>query len=271
MSNDFDIHYLRVPPVTPPRPLRPLSEASDDGLAYRSVSLTAVWGLIFGVLGVFSLAIPLLWLVPLLGVALSALALRRIARDAPTVTGRKAALAGLFLSVVFVVAGPAEAIGYRLWVEREARQFADYWFEFLRQNEPQKAHQLSLAPGVRPPMDAALWEFYRQGPRWYEELGAYVAQPAIRTLLALGPKAEVRFYHIAQHDRQDERDVVEPIYAVTYLDGRQKKTFFVLLSLERQRYRSSDGDRLRLGHADWRIHRVDGGVRPPRLPDASPP
>ena len=174
---------------------------SDQSEFYQAVSPHAVFGLLCGVAGVLALWGPLGWPIPALGVILSAIALARIRRDAPALTGRKAAMAGLFLSVLFAIAGPTEWIAYQAMIRAEALKFAHYWFEFLRNNEPQKAYQLSVSPGLRQPLDASLWEFYRRGPRWYQELDHFVSQPTVRTLLALGRRAEVRFYEVDQQDR----------------------------------------------------------------------
>ena len=76
----------------------------------------------------------------------------------------------------------------------------------------------------------------------------------MRTLLALGPKAQVRFYQTADADREDDNDLVNQFYAVTYEEEGERKSFFVLVRMMRQKLGS--------GQAGWRILAAEGGVRP---------
>ena len=261
-----------------PRPQ--LTDDQDAELAqYRALSTLAVVGLIWGLLAPLAMIHPLLWGAPLLGILFSGLALRRIARYAPALVGRKAALLGLTLSLLFGTAAPANRLVYRWLVRREGRQFAFQWFGFLARGQPQKAYQLTLAPKYRQPLDDKLWDFYREGPRWQEELEHYVARPLVRTLLALGEqarasgepirsgptqvamgeKAVVRYYQTTSQWQTGEGDRVVQVYAVTYQDdqGDERKTFFVALNLQRVK--------LETGRANWHLDGVRDGFRPPGL------
>lgn len=243
----------------------------DDRQPYQAVSLHAVLSLACGLAGPLTFVGPLGSLAAWAGIILAVAALRRIARNAPHLTGRKAAWAGLTLSTVFATAGPVEWVVSRQRVAAEAVQFAQFWFDFLRENQPQKAFQLTLHPHLRQPLDASLWEFYTQGPRWRHELDDYVAQPAVRTLLALGPRADVRFYQIDNQDRERDHDLVSPVFAVTFDEAGRKKTFFVRLKLERMRLTTRDAQKRTIAFADWRIHMAEGGVRPAGWTPAADP
>jgi hypothetical protein len=229
--------------------------APDDAelAAYRALSAQAVVGLLFGLLAPLALVDPLLWWIPMLGVLLSALAIRRIKRN-DSLTGRKMATAGLVLSLLFGAAAPSDWLLYRRIVRNEARQFSWLWFEFLKQDEPQKAHQLTLAPAVRQMLDHRLWAFYRNDPKLRQALEGYVQAPLVRTLLALGPKAQVRFFDTAGQTRQDDNDVVDELFAVTYEEDGENKSFFVAIQAVRHK--------LATGEASWRITQAEGGVRP---------
>jgi hypothetical protein len=193
--------------------------------------------------------------VPVLAVVLSAGALWRIGRPALALTGRKAALAGLALGIVFAVAAPTDWLIYRRHLRIEARQFADLWFECLQQGQPQKAHHLTLPPDARWRLDEALWEYYRASAERAEALRRYAARPPIRAILALGDKAQVRYYQTLDQGSAGSQEWVRPIYAVTYEEDGARKTFFVAVVLERVR--------LDDGRANWRIAGVEGGIRPP--------
>ncbi len=120
--------------------------------------------------------------------------------------GRKLAWAGLVLSLLFLAAAPADWFTYRWMVRNEARQFSALWFRYLAREEPQKAQQLNLSPQIRQPLDDRLWEFYRNSARQRNNLQAFVKLPLMRTLLALGPNAQVRFYQTAGVGHDDDNN-----------------------------------------------------------------
>jgi len=180
-------------------------------------------------------------------------ALRRIRND-PALAGRRMALAGLTLSLLMAAAAPSDWLFYRWKVRAEARQFSDLWFRCLTQDEPQKAYQLTVPPAFRQPLNYSLWAYYRNNDKSRMGLENYVKTPLVRTLLAMGPKALVRFYDTAGQTRDNDNDVVELLYAVTYEEEGQKKSFLVMV--QSMRTQVSDGT------AGWRILQAGGGVQP---------
>jgi len=229
----------------------------DDIAEYRAMSVSAVAGLVLGLLSAAALVDPLAWLVPLAGVLLCALALRKIALAAPALIGRKAALAGLVLSVLFGTAAVAERVTYRSLVRNEGQRFARLWFELLAERDPKKAFQLTLAPRERHPLDEGLSRFYREGPRWHRMLLDYVERPVVRTLLALGPNAVVRYYETDGQETEGDRDKLYQVFAVTFDDAGRKTTFFVGLALHRVK--------LEDGPAVWQIFDTHTDFKPEGL------
>lgn len=226
---------------------------------YRALSVGAVAGLILGLLSPAAMVDPVLWVLPLAGVLVSGLALRRIARNAPALAGRKAALAGLWLSIFFGSAGPANWLLYRWLIDREARRFAAQWFDFLAHDEPHKAYQLKLHPAHRLPLDEHLWEFYRDNPKWMNELQAFVSQPLVRALLRLGPQARVRYYQTLGVRRIEHHRYYYLVFVVTYRDPEdgRTKSFFARLKLERVT--------LADGRANWHLLSAQDGFVPDSL------
>jgi len=229
-----------------------------DSKQYRAVSAFAIAGLLVGLLSLLALVSPLLWALAIVGVLVNFKALERIKKNAPALLGRKAALAGLALSTIGLTAAPADWIVYRSLVRQEARQFAEMWFDYLRADQPQKAYQLTASPTTRDAIDDNLWDLYREGGDGRNMLRSYVHSPEIRTLLALGDKATVRYYATESQWSDSERDRVYQTYAVTYADSDGLKTFFVGLLLDRTIHPPT-------GHAYWQISRTFGGVKPSYL------
>lgn len=224
----------------------------DDGTVdeYRSLSGWAVAALILGLLAPLALANIWLSLIPLAGIVVAVIALVRMAVLAPALTGRKSALAGLFLSVLFASAAAADHLVYWQAMDREARRFASAWFAFLADDQPHKAHQLTLMPRYRQPLDNRLWEYYREGDPWREELEGYVEQPVVGKLLELGDRARTRYDTTEASGRDAHSIAVRQRFAVTYDDADQgRTTFFVRLGMQR----------LPLEHqqAAWRMMHVE--------------
>jgi hypothetical protein len=234
-----------------------------DLTEYRAVSTLAVVGLIVGLLSPLAFGHPFLWLVPVAGILLCALALWRIAREDAALIGRKAALVGLVVSVLCLAAAASERWANRLLIDAEARRFAVQWFEALRRDEPLKAYQMSQAPGIRLPLSQTTWDDYPRGSARRENVEAFIEGPEIRTLMALGEKAHVRYYDTERYWSAEGRHGVDQVWAVTFQENGQKKTFFVSVSLERSRLEST-------GRAYWTLVDSDGGVRPRAMKEEAP-
>ena len=228
--------------------------AQDAEIAqYRALSTASLVGLFFGLLAWVALLDRWGWFVPILGIIFSGLGLWRVTRHADAMIGRKAALWGLWLSVVFAVAAPTHWFGYRRMVRREATQFATEWFEYLRNDKPLEIHQLSWHPKHRLPLDETLVDAYREDRDELKKARKYSAGPLISRLLSLGPKAEARYYTTVSEERGRRAMVLHEIFSVTFEEDGRRKTFFVGLLM----------DRLPLGNGkySWRVIDTEYGPR----------
>ncbi len=232
-----------------------ISDSQDAELAaYRSISGLAIIGLILGLLAPLAMVDPVLWLLPIPGVIVNWMALRRIRFAGPSMMGRKIAILGAAISLAFLAAAPAEWFVYRKIVRDEARQFADMWFRYLAHDEPQMAYQLTIAPRSRQPLNDQLLSYYQSNRDLSQQLESYANGSPVRSLLALGPRAQVRFYQTIDQTRGEALDQIAVCYAVTYDEQGEKTSFFVLLQLIH--------GVLPDGRADWRILQAQGGFRP---------
>jgi hypothetical protein len=235
-------------------PLR-LTDPEESNLAQsRRVVAQAVAGLIFGLLSPLVLFEPAFCFAPVLGVIFGVWALRRIRRGDSSLTGRKGALLGIALSLLFGAGAMTDRLVSREMARAEAEPVGEAWLRHLLENQPQKAHQLTLPPSSRAPRDDRLWNVYRNDPALRADLEASVAGRLARTLLALGPRAYVRFYQAADHIHDEDGNYVTLYYAVTYEDAGEKKSFFVQLALLRTNDVADRGE--------WRVIGSEGGVKP---------
>ena len=106
--------------------------ADEETASYRGLSSFTVVGLLAGLASPLAMFYVTAIVFPVAAVIASALALRQIAVQAPNLAGRKAALAGLFLGLMFLVAAPVDAWVYRYYLRREARLVAAAWIEDIR-------------------------------------------------------------------------------------------------------------------------------------------
>jgi hypothetical protein len=250
--------------MSPDVPQPHVTEQTDAELAaYRSISGWAVAGLVIGLLSPLALVDPLLWALPIAAGIVCVRAFSRIKQNAPAMIGRKAALAGLWLAVFSLSAAYGDWLYYRWRMRDEARQAALFWFELLAQNRPELAFQLTLPPQQRHPFDERIWDFYvdseKERVKWFTALKNYVApgkegEPPnlVRTLLALGDSADVRYLGTLDQFFVEPQYVVDQLFAVTFVESGGKKTFFVSIRLARM---GAGGE-----HAAWRIIGAQGGV-----------
>jgi hypothetical protein len=235
------------------------SDAQEaDITEYRAISGLAVVGVIVGLLAPLALMHPLLGFLPATGIVVSALALKRILQASPALIGRKAALLRLGLSLLFGAMAGADWFTYRLLVDWEARKFAHHWYEFLRQGEPLKSAQLREHPGARLPLDERIADHYVAGSEDYRYVQDYLRRPEVRSLLALGPKADFRYYDTERQYRCGGADCIQQVYAVTTEEGGRKTSYFVRLILKRLSYPET-------GRAYWQLLSTQGGIRPEAL------
>jgi hypothetical protein len=209
---------------------------SDELDSYRPVSRLAVAGMIAGAGSATALLGLPLWVVPLVGILLSSLALVRINRSAGQLAGRSMALAGMGLAVVFGSAALAGHFNSKRIVAEQAREAAEPWFRTLAKNEPELAHQL-----VSPPTDRArqfdvesLRTFYQNDKKKSDKLEKFVDNPVIKALLALGPRAHVEFESTVDVD--NAMASVTQRYRVSWQEDGKTVQFPIQLMLLRFSY-----------------------------------
>jgi hypothetical protein len=195
---------------------------------YRPISSLAVVGLVGGMLSVLAFVHPVFWFVPVLSAAIGAWALRRLATSAVPLLGRRAAVAGLTLALLFGAAALTRFGVFRWQMRVETMQLSKQWFEALRDRNPYQAHQLTLSSGRRIKADDDLLARYAE-PGQRRALEEYVAEPAVRLLLSLGKYAQVRYFANHVTDETNEQPAVIDIYAISVRHAGQTTSCFVQL------------------------------------------
>jgi len=227
----------------------------DELEQYRALSRAAILGLALGPLSLFALVGWLLVIIPILAVVLCVIALRNIEASEGALVGRPLAFAGLSLALIFGGAAVSYRVAYRQLLIRDGRQVAELWFRLLQDDQPHRAHQLILDANLRLSPDVNIWEMYRKNSRLHDGLEKFVEDRVVRTLLALGVRAEIRYYGTEVIDYRDRRDMIVQVYAVTFEQDGERTTFFVRVVLERKTNHRTTRDA-------WVVYNHNGGIRP---------
>jgi hypothetical protein len=163
----------------------------DPADAYHSVSAMAIVSLVIGLLSPLAFVHPLLWTLPIVGVALAGAAVVRIDRSEGVLVGRKAAIAGLAMSLVFGLGAVTQSATRRLWLSYRAEQVAERFLELLREGKTYEAHQLWTRPQYRFLPGSDYKALYAENPAANEDYQQFLKREVISDLLALGQRAEI--------------------------------------------------------------------------------
>jgi hypothetical protein len=175
----------------------PAFHADDLEVAnYRTLSGLAIVSLVFGLAAPVAYAFPVLSAIPLFGIAVSLLALRRIDTSDGALTGRWAAAAGL----VLCVASASATLGYaqmsRFLHVRQAEAFGRQWITLVNAGQLDQAFELTVT-GSRPeppPTPGAP----KPAKTPFEN---FISNAVIQQLAGAGAGAEVRLAATTAYDR----------------------------------------------------------------------
>ncbi|MFV1968397.1 MAG: DUF4190 domain-containing protein [Pirellulaceae bacterium] len=142
----------------------PFSSDEVDALTdYEPVDRLALASLFFGIASVAALIHPLLWILPILSVVMAFCALRRMAAQ-DRQTGRRPAVTGLALALLFGSCAMTWMLSVDVVLSRESRKCCDTWLEMLREGKVYEAHQLTLDFDARLTTDAPIEKIYTAAP-----------------------------------------------------------------------------------------------------------
>lgn len=127
-----------------------MMEPASETIGYRPVSKVAVAAVVAGLLSSLALMTPMLWILPLLGIAVAIVGLADVTRSGTEKAGRAAALVGLALSVGFGAQAVTAAVVSRTITESRVRAVASMWLDALRENRLADAQSM-LSPHLLPP------------------------------------------------------------------------------------------------------------------------
>ena len=175
----------------------------DELAQYRPISPLAIIALLVGLASGIAIFHNLLWLVPLIGVVLSAVALKQTAPPDAIATGRTAAIIGLALSVLFGVMAITTTVIEKRLVDKQAVEFASGWLNIARSGNLPQAAEWFRAPVTRLPPESNYAKFYELNEDAQTLLAKVSSGEAMKQVLALREEDPITFQGIDEFTRVD--------------------------------------------------------------------
>jgi len=175
----------------------------DELTQYRPISPLAVIALLVGLVSGLAIFHNLLWLVPVIGIVLSAVALKHTAPPDAIVSGRTAAIIGLAFSVLFGAMAVTTTFVEKRIVDKHAVEFASNWMNIARSGNLPQAAEWMRAPGVRLPYESDYTKFYESNEDAQTLLTNLSSGKAMKHVLALDEDNRITFDGIDEFTRVD--------------------------------------------------------------------
>ena len=169
---------------------------------------------VLGVLSSLALTTPLLWILPLVGVALAVAGLTDVARSGAEKAGGAAALVGLALSVGFGAQAVTTSVASRLIMENRAKAVIHAWLDALGENRLADARSM-IAPHLLPQAES---DGHRQGDPGHGQpghshhpgedagaTGSIGSLPAVQAILRCGTAAVRDVWSTGRDEESGER------------------------------------------------------------------
>jgi hypothetical protein len=225
---------------------------------YRTLSVLAIISLILGLISPVAVAAPFLLVVPFIGIAVSLLALRRIAVSGGVLAGRWAATIGLVLSIASAVVPISKDFVQRSIRVHQAEDFGRDWVAMVTSGHLKQAFGLTVDANQpqSPPTEPG-------APPKVNPYDLFVNQSIIKSLQAAGANADIRIRETLDYQATTYRSIaVRQLYAVTPATsaaGAGGQPIEFVLSVRR-------GTLPRENMSRWMVYRID----PPNAAAGSP-
>jgi hypothetical protein len=192
---------------------------------YRTLSVLAIISLVIGLAAPLAIFAPFLLSIPLFGIAISLVALRRIAVSEGLLAGRGAATIGLVLCIASAVMPISHDMIQRTLRVNQAEKFGRDWVALVTSGNTKEAFRLTV-DGTRPLPPAEPKAPPKPAP--YE---TFVGLPIIKALQAAGAGANIRIRDTVEYQATSYRSIyIRQLYSVTPAStgGGGQPTEFVL-------------------------------------------
>ena len=232
-------------------------ETSEDLDLPRAISWAAVSSLVLGAASctvlLNALAYPLLCSLPILSVVLALVALRQVQQAGPRLLGRKAALGGLALALLFGTWGVTQAAVRQARIFDQARGHALHWLQLVQSGRLSEAYVLHLPRESRLAPGVALDTVFTSDREKHEALRAFFDDATLRKLIQVGPSAQIQFEGNERLDGEwaakQRVEYVTQRFALKYSEDGRPQTLRFTATLVRKKHPAS-------GEVSWELQSV---------------
>ncbi|MDZ4821308.1 MAG: hypothetical protein SGJ20_20290 [Planctomycetota bacterium] len=197
--------------------------ATKAEIEYRAVSLLALATLFLGVASALAFTHPIFIAVPVIALAIGTAALVRIAASEGALFGRKAAIVGLCLAVLFGFTAASRVLSRDIWLKHRASVLTDHYMELLRTGKGREAQQLQMAEEVRLDPAEDLEAYFERNPGLQQAYSEFCDQDGVQALLDSKGKAQVTRIEASMEAGSTKNvDHVRVTYLVLFPSGLDK-------------------------------------------------
>ena len=218
-------------------------EEAQEVASYSQWSLLAMLSLLCGVISLMAFLYSNCIFIAAIGILLSIWAYFHVKQSQGALIGSKAALLGLSLSIIALVGVTTMWSYYQYTVRTEANRFFRIWFDAVKTKNIRLVTEMKNPAWYRK-LDTDLEDWWKskltyKGEMDKEAVDMFVSNlndPCMKTLWALGDRADVSYYKTIHNSYYDSKDTVVALYAVTVAkpdDVNDCETFFVRFGAER--------------------------------------
>jgi hypothetical protein len=248
---------------------------SPELTEYHPVNRWAVASAVLGILSIPAVFIPMLLVIPIVGIIASLIAARQLSSRESIQTGRAAAKVGAFLCITIGVWVCTALVYRQTALTNQARQYAEEWFELLRNGKFYEAHQLVLPDERRVAAGASLEEHYKprdrivhahesgeshshhdpedvmeaMEPLPHEQFRQFFDVSPAKRLKEIGSQATYEYLGtIKQSPVTATQVMVTQNFRIRYQEDGRERQFVISIELERMMYNQV---------ASWRVNKIE--------------
>jgi hypothetical protein len=234
------------------------SDESSENLGLpRAVSWAAVSSLVLGAASctvlLNAMAYPLLCSLPILSVVLAVVALRQVHQAGPRLLGRKAALAGLALALLFGTWGVTQAAVRQSRIFDQARGHALHWLQLVQAGRLPEAYQLHLPRESRLSPGVSFDTAFANDREKREAMHLFFNDGTLKKLIQVGPSAQIQFEGNERLDSEwvakQRMERVTQRFALTYDEDGRPQTLPLTVILVRKTNPAG-------GEVSWEVQHV---------------